>query len=161
MITIAINILPITIKTTIMKKIRIFYWVFTSLFAIMMLGSAIPDILVDPIAVEGMHKGLGYQVYFIPFIGVMKAAGVVAILVPGYARLKEWAYAGLVFDLVGATFSIIASGQAPNAIGMCLPLSLAAASYIFYHKKLRAESKMRTKSTAASQESWVGTTRIA
>ncbi|MEI9810089.1 MAG: DoxX family protein [Bacteroidota bacterium] len=38
-------------------------------------------------------------------------AGAAAILIPGYPGVKEWAYAGLLFDLVGATYSIIASGQ--------------------------------------------------
>lgn len=129
-----------------MKKTKILYWVFTGLFGALMLSSAIPDIISDPVAIEGMHKGLGYPLYFIPFIGVLKATGVLAILVPGYPRIKEWAYAGLVFDLVGATYSIIAAGAAANAIPMVLPVSLAALSYIFYHKKLRFQA--RSKATA-------------
>ena len=119
-----------------MKKIKILYWIFTSLFAFLMLGSAIPDIFSSPVAVEGMHKGLGYPVYFIPFIGLAKLLGSLAILLPINAKIKEWAYAGLFFDLAGATFSIIASG-APvgNWAFMVLPLSLAACSYIFYQKR--------------------------
>jgi hypothetical protein len=122
-----------------MKKIKILYWIFTSLFAFMMLGSAIPDILSLPTAVQGMHDGLGYPVYFIPFIGVAKTLGVIAILVPGFFKIKEWAYAGLTFDLIGATFSIIASGAGvSNWIFMILPLSLAFLSYRFHHKRLKA-----------------------
>jgi len=122
-----------------MKKIKIFYWVFTSLFAFMMLGSAIPDILSSPTTVQGMHDGLGYPIYFIPFIGVAKALGVIAILVPGFSKIKEWAYAGLTFDLIGATFSIIAVGAGfANWIFMVLPLSLAMLSYTFYHKRRKA-----------------------
>src|SRR5215212_11317403 len=94
-----------------MKKTKILYWIFTSLFACMMLFSAIPDVLSNPLAVQGMHDGLGYPLYFIPFIGVAKVLGVIAILIPGFPRIKEWAYAGLVFDLVGATYSIIAAGK--------------------------------------------------
>lgn len=122
-----------------MKKTKIIYWIFTSLFAFMMLGSAIPDILSSPTAVKGMHEGLGYPVYFIPFIGVAKLLGVVAILAPRFGRLKEWAYAGLFFDLIGATYSIAASG-APiaNWIFMVLPLGLGLGSYLFYHKKAKA-----------------------
>ena len=121
-----------------MKKTKIFYWIFTSLFAAFMLSSAIPDILSSPIAVEGMHKGLGYPVYFIPFIGVAKLLGSLAILIPVNARIREWAYAGLFFDLIGATFSIIAVG-APfaNWIFMTVPLGLAIVSYVLYHKKKR------------------------
>ncbi|MFD0751337.1 DoxX family protein [Mucilaginibacter calamicampi] len=123
------------------KTIKILYWVFTILFAFVMLGSAIPDILVMPLAVKGMHDGLGYPVYFIPFIGTAKAIGVIAILVPGFPRIKEWAYAGLMFDLIGATYSI---AMAPNPDGpwyvMLVPLTLGALAYFFYQKKLRASA---------------------
>jgi hypothetical protein len=117
-----------------MKKINIIYWVLTALFAALMLGSAIPDVLSAPVAVKGMHEDLGYPVYFIPFIGVAKVLGVIAILTPGFDRIKEWAYAGLIFDLIGATFSILAVGK-PDWIFMILPLALATASYVFYHKR--------------------------
>ena len=106
-----------------MKKIKINYWIFTSMFAFIMLGSAIPDILSVPIAVEGFKK-MGYPAYLLPFIGIAKLAGVIVILLPGYPRLKEWAYAGLVIDLAGATYSIISSGQPVSAWApMALPLS--------------------------------------
>jgi hypothetical protein len=121
-----------------MKRIKIIYWIFTSLFAFMMLGSAIPDILVSPIAVEGFRK-MELPVYLVPFIGVAKAFGVLAILIPGYARIKEWAYAGLFIDLVGATYCIISSGEpAASWIPMALPIALGVGSYIFYHKRLNA-----------------------
>ena len=120
-----------------MKKVNILYWVFTGLFAAMMIMSAIPDIFSNPIAVKGMHGDLGYPLYFIPFIGVAKALGVVAILLPGYPRIKEWAYAGLTFDLLGATYSIISAGQPVASYAfMVIPLTIAALSYTFYHKKL-------------------------
>ena len=133
-----------------MKKTKIIYWIFTSLFAFMMLFSAIPDVFSNPVAVQGMHDGLGYPLYFIPFIGVAKVLGVIAILIPGFPKIKEWAYAGLSFDLIGATFSIIASG-APfaNWAFMILPLSLAFCSYFFYHKKLRLTSDSRYQSLQA------------
>jgi hypothetical protein len=121
-----------------MKKTKILYWIFTALFALMMLGSAIPDVLSSPVAVKGMHEGLGYPLYFVPFIGVAKVLGVIAILVPGFSRIKEWAYAGLFFDLLGATYSIMLIGApAANWLFMALPLALAICSYVFYHKKLR------------------------
>lgn len=123
-----------------MKKTKIIYWIFTSLFAFLMLGSAIPDIFSIRVAVEGFQK-MGMPLYLLPFLGVAKTLGVIAILIPGYPRIKEWAYAGLVFDLLGATYSIIASGQpAANWIFMALPLLLAAGSYTWYHKKRKAVS---------------------
>lgn len=137
-----------------MKKTKILYWVFTGLFAALMLSSAIPDILTMPLAVEGMHKGLGYPVYFIPFIGWAKLLGSLAILLPLSPRLKEWAYAGLVFDLIGATYSVIAVGGSPADWGfMILPLLLAYFSYTFYHKKLKAGTQSESRSALAFQKS--------
>jgi len=119
-----------------MKKIKILYWSFTGLFAFMMLGSAIPDVLSSPTAIKGMHEALGYPVYFIPFIGVAKILGVVAILVPGHARIKEWAYAGLLFDLFGASYSIILSGAALSSwLFMIIPVGLGICSYVFYRRR--------------------------
>jgi len=123
-----------------MKTTKILYWTFTGLFAFMMFGSAIPDVLSQEIAVKGMHGDLGYPLYFIPFIGVMKVLGVIAILIPGFPRLKEWAYAGFFFDLIGATYSIYASNTPNgNATFMLMPLSLAVLSYIFYLGKTKTE----------------------
>ena len=86
-----------------MKKTKVLYWVFTTLFAVMMLGSAIPNVLSAAISVKGMHHDLGYPLYLIPFIGVAKILGTIAILIPGFKTIKEWAYSGLFFDLIGAT----------------------------------------------------------
>jgi DoxX-like family len=119
-----------------MKKTKILYWVFTALFAIMMFGSAIPDVFSNEIAVKGMHTELGYPLYFIPFIGIAKCLGVIAILIPGYPRIKEWAYAGLFFDLIGATYSIIANGGNAGQWGfMIIPIALGSLSYFYYHKR--------------------------
>src|SRR4051812_4888129 len=94
-----------------MKKIKILYWTFTVLFAAAMIFSAIPDVQNTPEVIAFMTTKLGYPMYFAPFIGVAKLLGSIAILVPGFARVKEWAYAGLLFDLVGATYSLYASGE--------------------------------------------------
>lgn len=132
-----------------MKKTNILYWIFTGLFGAFMLFSAIPDILVSDIAVEGMSKGLGYPIYFVPFIGVAKLLGVVAIVVPGFPRIKEWAYAGLFFDLIGATYSIIAVG---GPVGfMILPFAIGAASYFFYHRRRKLVTGEQYVGTPALQ----------
>ncbi len=121
-----------------MKKTKIAYWIFTGLFAFAMLGSAIPDIMVVPMAVQGFRE-LGYPTYLIPFLGVAKLLGVIAILVPGYPRIKEWAYAGLVFDLLGATYSVYSIGKAVSDWApMLVILLVGAGSYVYYHKKLAA-----------------------
>ncbi|MEO8174385.1 MAG: DoxX family protein [Sediminibacterium sp.] len=124
-----------------MKKDKILYWVFTILFAMMMLGSAIPDVFVTEIAVKGMNVDLGYPMYFIPFIGIAKLLGLIAILIPGYPRIKEWAYAGLFFDLLGATYSIISVGASVSALAfMIVPVLLGVLSYIYYHKRIKTRN---------------------
>ena len=130
-----------------MKKTKIIYWILTSLFALLMLASAIPDIFSDPIAVKGMHEELGYPLYFIPFIGVAKVLGALAILLPIRSSIKEWAYAGLFFDLIGATYSIAAAGKPVSDWAfMVLPIILGISSYVFYHKKLKLkDSKSEQK----------------
>jgi hypothetical protein len=119
-----------------MKKVNILHWVFTGLFGGFMLFSAIPDILMDPDA-TAFITNLGYPKYIVPFLGVAKALGVIAILVPGFPRLKEWAYAGLTFDLIGATYSNISyAGFDPMMLTMLIIFGVEALSYFYYHKKL-------------------------
>ena len=118
-----------------MKRTKILFWIVTLIFSFMMVGSAIPSIRVTQESIDFMSKGLGYPVYFIPFTGVAKVLGIIAILVPGYPRIKEWAYAGLIFDLIGAVYSIIAVGQGGWEF-ILIPLTLGALSYYLYHRLL-------------------------
>jgi DoxX-like family len=118
-----------------MRKTKFFYWLTTGIFAAFMLLSAIPDIMIVPDAVTIMTH-LGYPHYFIPFIGVAKLLGVIAILIPGIPGLKEWAYAGLAFDLIGATYSQLSTdGFQPALFGMLLPLAFLILSYVLHQKK--------------------------
>jgi uncharacterized membrane protein YphA (DoxX/SURF4 family) len=131
-----------------MKKTNIFYWITTGLFAAFMLMSAIPDALSQKEAVDFFAK-MNMPAYLLPFLGITKILGAIAIIIPGFPRIKEWAYAGLVFDLVGAAYSMAASG-APFAgwSFMILPLAIAFLSYFLYHKRLKAghqEAKGKTE----------------
>lgn len=127
-----------------MKKITIFYWIITVLFAGFMIFSAIPNILSDKQAIDFITK-LGYPLYFIPFIGVAKLLGAIAILIPGFPRIKEWAYAGLIYDLIAAMVSFIATGAgAAGYLPMLIFIALAFASYFLYHKKLKLSSAQNT-----------------
>ena len=129
-----------------MKKTKIFYWIFTGLLAALMLLSSIPDILAVPDAVELVKNHLGYPLYFIPFIGVAKLLGAIAILIPGYWRIKEWVYAGFVYDLTGAVYSAIAVGDpAGKWLPILIGFILIACSYIFYHKYQSQLSLNRAK----------------
>ena len=122
-----------------MKKRNIAYWVVTGIFGAFMLFSAVPDIMVVPDAVTMVSGRLGYPKYIIPFLGVAKLLGVIAILVPGFPRLKEWAYAGLFFDLAGATYSGIATGGFQvQLLFMILPFAFLFLSYFLWHKKREA-----------------------
>lgn len=121
-----------------MKKTNIIYWILTGLFAFVMLGSAIPDILISPIAVQGFTE-MGMPTYLLPFLGIAKLLGVIAILVPGYPRIKEWAYSGLLYDLIGATYSVAASGKPVSHWSpMLIFIVLGACSYIWYRKRQKA-----------------------
>lgn len=117
-----------------MSKTKKLYWLFTFLFAAFMGITAIPDVLMQKEAVDYI-KALGYPEYFILFIGVAKVLGSIAILVPGFRRLKEWAYAGLVFDLIAAVYSIVKTQPLDASIAfLALPLLLFALSYTYYLK---------------------------
>lgn len=119
-----------------MKTTKILFWVFNILFAFVMFGSGVPALLKTADEVKGIHDGLGYPVYFIPFLGLAKMLGAVAILIPGYPRLKEWAYAGLTFDLIAATYSLYCVPPPQGAwYFMFIFLALGAAAYVYYRKK--------------------------
>lgn len=121
-----------------MKKLKIIYWIFTGLLAVLMTAGSIPDIIMIPEARE-VFRHLGYPQYLLPFIGVAKILGIIAILVPGFNRLKEWAYAGLFFDITGALYSHIATGDpAPVWAPLIIGYILIFGSYIYHHKILKA-----------------------
>lgn len=119
-----------------MKKIKIVYWIVTGLMAAFMLMASIPDVLQIPEAVA-IFTHLGYPPYLLPFIGIAKILAVIAILLPGFPRLKEWAYAGLVFDLIGALYSHLSVGDPPSDwIFAVIGLVLVGGSYLLYRKKI-------------------------
>lgn len=121
-----------------MKKTAIIYWVLTILISALMLFSAIGGIVPNKQSIDFMNGHLHYPIYLIPFISIAKVLGVLAILIPGMRRIKEWAYAGLAFDLIGAIYSLLSVGD--PVLG-CLPivvgLLVLVGSYIYYHKKLK------------------------
>jgi hypothetical protein len=120
-----------------MKKTNIIFWIITVLFCAFMLFTAIPEIMQTPDSKKFM-QGIGYPDYINPFLGIMKILGIIAILVPGYPRLKEWAYAGLFFDLLGATYSLVAVGGLDASITfMLLPIAFLFVSYYYFHKRMR------------------------
>ena len=120
------------------KATNITYWVCTVIFAGLMIFSAIGGLQPSQQAIQLMHDGLGYPVYFIQFLSIAKLIGAIVILIPGLNRIKEWAYAGLFFDLAGAVYSGIAAfGQFdPAMLGMLIWIIPGILSYYFWHKKI-------------------------
>lgn len=118
--------------------LNILYWIFTILFAGLMIFSAVGGIQPSKDAITMMHDGMGYPIYFIQFISVAKVLGAITILVPGLNRIKEWAYAGLFFDLAGAIFSGVAAfgGFDPRMLGMLIWIIPGILSYYYWHKKM-------------------------
>ncbi len=122
-----------------MKNINIWYWITTALFGGFMLFSAIPDALCTDDAVKFMTS-IGYPVYIISFLGIMKILGVIGILVPGFPRLKEWAYAGLMFDLLGAAYSVMRALGGMGWTFMLVVMAVGFISYLMHHRRLQAHA---------------------
>lgn len=97
------------------KRNKIIYWVATLWLALGMTSTAIVQLI--PMEEEAQKmKDLGYPSYFLTILGVWKLLGVVAVLVPGMPRLKEWAYAGFFFAMSGAAVSHIFMGDPAGEI---------------------------------------------
>jgi len=103
------------------KRNKIIYWVTTGLLAFGMLGNGLAQIFHAKGFVH-IIVHLGYPLYFLYIIGVWKILGVIAILIPRFKLVKEWAYAGFFFAMSGAVFSHIALGDPMNEIAPSLVL---------------------------------------
>jgi hypothetical protein len=128
-----------------MKKIRIAYWAFTILFSLAMVFPAISAVLGEEETVKFITEHFGYPAYFVFYSGIVKIIGIAAILIPGFPRVKEWAYAGLAFDLTSVVYSSIAVGD--SVIGswpMLIYALLLAGSYVYYHKMKASVSSAAT-----------------
>src|ERR1700754_5201123 len=88
-----------------MKATNIIYWICTILIVLLMLFSAFGTFFMYSAQGDAMMKQMELPAYLMKFLAVGKVLGAIAILVPGFPRLKEWAYAGYFFDLTGAAAS--------------------------------------------------------
>lgn len=121
------------------KTINITYWATTVLFALLMIFSSLGGIQPTEDAIKFLHDSLGYPIYFLQFISIAKVGGSIAILIPGLKRIKEWAYAGLFFDLLGAVYSGLAvNGFDPMMLTLVVWFGMGIASYVFWHKKIQS-----------------------
>jgi hypothetical protein len=119
------------------------YWVCTGLVAFFIGSGGLAYAMQVPDVVQGV-VALGFPVHFVVLLGVWKVLGSIAILVPGFPLVKEWAYAGIMIELTGAASTSIASGgewwhaAAPLSIAV-----LVAASWA-----MRSESRRLPGTTA-------------
>ena len=105
------------------------FWLATLVVAFAMIAGGSADfMLIDPVK-EAMDH-LGYPHYFARILGVWKVLGGVAIVVPGLPKLKEWAYAGIFFDLSGAFVSHLSVGD--GAGDFMPPLVIAGLLVVSY-----------------------------
>lgn len=113
-----------------MKAKVIGYWLTTAVIGLETLAGGFIDLvhgqtgLVSGPFIVDIITHLGYPVYFLMIIGVWKLLGGITLFAPGVPRLKEWAYAGILFELTGAAGSFVLHGD--NVSELVTPLVFAA-----------------------------------
>jgi hypothetical protein len=113
------------------KTKKIIYWIATIWMSFGMVSGGIMQLLKVKGTVDGLVH-LGYPLYLLYILGVWKILGVIAMLVPKYPLIKEWAYAGFFFLMSGALYSHIANGDGPKeCFGAVLMLVLIGVSWYF------------------------------
>lgn len=123
---------------------NIVYWASTVCAAIAVGGAGAADLLHIPAVMEALAH-LGYPTYFATILGTWELLGAVAILAPGLSRVKEWAYAGMVFALSGAALSHAASGDPVAKI--LVPLVLLGAVLVSWTLRPARRTRGATEST--------------
>ena len=115
------------------KRNKIIYWVATLWLALGMISTGVVQLLKGKTGAGGvdMITHLGYPVYFLTILGIWKVLGVVAVLIPKFPLLKEWAYAGFFFVMSGAALSHIASNSINEIFPSLLLLILTLVSWYF------------------------------
>jgi hypothetical protein len=113
---------------------KIIYWIATIWLAVGMVATGAGQLIKLKAGQGGveMIAHLGYPVYLLTLLGVWKILGVIAVLIPKFPLLKEWAYAGFFFVMSGAIFSHIAIADPVSALfPSLLLLILAVVSWYF------------------------------
>ncbi len=116
-----------------MKILKITYWSSTIILALLFAMNVFMYFTKNPQIVAGINA-LGYPLYLLNILGVAKILGIIALLFPKFPRLKEWAYAGFTFDLVGAMWSHMANNDTSSIILVLIYLILLATSYVSMRK---------------------------
>lgn len=122
------------------RAVSVVYWICTALAAFLVASGGLAYALAVPDVVAGVIQ-LGFPLYFIQLLGVWKVLGGLAILAPGLPRLKEWAYAGIVFELTGAAVANAVMGASMGAEGWHVPAPLVVAALTILSWALRPRSR--------------------
>lgn len=118
-----------------MKLKTIFYWIATALIALETFAGGYIDLtrgrtsVFSGPRVTDVLANLGYPAYVLIILGVWKIPGAITLVAPGLLRLKEWAYAGIVFELSAAVASYALRGHTQELIPPIILLGLALASW--------------------------------
>ena len=124
-----------------MKTRSIAYWITTGVVAFFVGSGGIAQVWQYKANPHGVVPELGYPMYFFAILGVWKVLGAIAILAPRFPRLKEWAYAGIFFDLTGAAASCAAvGGYGAYGFHVLAPLIIAGMTAVSW--ALRPQSRI-------------------
>jgi hypothetical protein len=124
------------------KRIIIGFWIVTALFCLQMSFTACAGLCLPQVAQAFTH--LGFPAYFRVELSWAKVLGVVLLLAPVPARLKEWAYAGFAIDLGSALIAHVSVGDGPQAWGWAAGTSvLWGLSYFFWRRGQMVEPRSR------------------
>lgn len=119
------------------KQNNIIYWVTTIWLALGMVSTGMVQLLKVDSEVTKTHTHLGFPIYFLSMIGAFKMAGAIAVLIPKYPKIKEWAYAGFIFIMVGAMYAHFAcEDKIIEFFGPLLLTILTLTSWYFNAKKI-------------------------
>ena len=108
---------------------KVVYWLSTGLIAAGGFMAAFAYLSGSPQAVEGFAH-VGYPQQLRVLLGIAKPLGAIALLIPGWPKLKEWAYAGFTFAWIAATVAHYLAGDGPKALAPVVLLVLLAVSYV-------------------------------
>lgn len=123
-----------------MKIKLIGYWITTIILAFVLLSGGVGELTHAWGTLETVTL-LGYPVYFLTILGLWKMLGAIVILMPGFPRLKEWAYAGIFFNMTGAVAShALAGDYGIYAFHLIVPFCLALLTLASWALRLQSRT---------------------
>ncbi|MGV3604428.1 MAG: DoxX family protein [Dyadobacter fermentans] len=125
-----------------MRTSRITYWTGTALTSLWFGASGFFELTRNPLVWE-ITQQLGYPSHFIYILGVAKLSGVAVLLTPNrLLRLKEWAFAGIFFDIIFAFFSKLAVLGLPATVDAVVAFGMVSVTYAMFRKLYPATYSM-------------------